>query len=166
MSRPATVKRRIPILLAIALAASPTFGQAPITDRLPEIGDISGNIMTPAEERRLGKAFMRSIRASEKVVEDPLLVDYLQDLGRSLVNNSTDANGDYTFILIDNPQINAFAGPAGYVGVFTGLILTAQTESELAAVMAHEIAHVTQAHLRRAWQVASNCRSSSKTLMS
>lgn len=156
MTRPATVNRRISILLTMALAAGPTFSQAPITERLPEIGDISGNIMTPAEEQRLGKAFMRSIMASEKVLEDPLLVDYLQDLGRSLANNSDDASGNYTFFLIDNPQINAFAGPAGYIGVFTGLILTSQTESELAAVMAHEIAHVTQAHLRRAWQMASS----------
>lgn len=149
-------RRCLAILLSLTLATGPSFGLDSITERLPEIGDISGNLMTPAEERRLGKAFMRGIRTKEKVLEDPMLVDYLQDLGRRLANNSDDATGDYTFFLIDNPQINAFAGPAGYIGVFTGLVLTAQTESELAAVLAHEIAHVTQAHLRRAWQVASN----------
>lgn len=155
MPRLETAHRCLSILLSLTLAAGPAFSQVSVTDRLPEIGDISGNLMTPAEEQRLGKAFMRGIRTSEKVVDDPLLIDYLQDLGRRLANNSDDATGDYTFFLIDNPQINAFAGPAGYIGVFTGLILTAQTESELAAVLAHEIAHVTQAHLRRAWQVAS-----------
>lgn len=143
------------LLLAAQLAVTPAAAQAPITERLPEIGDVSGNLMTPAEEQRLGKAFMRGIRDGEKVIDDPLLVDYLQDLGRRLVANSDAAGQDYTFFLIDNPQINAFAGPAGYIGVFTGLVLTAETESELAAVLAHEIAHVTQAHLRRTWQAAS-----------
>ena len=156
MPHSVTANRCVATLLTLTLAFGPVFGQAPVAERLPEIGDISGNLMTPAEERRLGKAFMRGIRASEKVVEDPLLVDYLQDLGRSLAGNSDAAAGSYTFFLIDNPQINAFAGPAGYIGVYTGLVLTAQTESELAAVLAHEIAHVTQAHLRRTWQAASS----------
>ncbi len=143
------------LLLAANLAVTPAWAQSALTDQLPEIGDVSGNLMTPSEEQRLGKAFMRGIRGSQKVVDDPLLVDYLQDLGRRLVANSDAAAQDFTFFLIDNPQINAFAGPAGYIGVYTGLILTAETESELAAVLAHEIAHVTQAHLRRTWQAAS-----------
>ena len=142
-------------LLATNLIVTPVAAQAPLTEQLPEIGDVSGNLMTPAEEQRLGKAFMRGIRNSEKVVDDPLLVDYLQDLGRRLVSHSDAAGKDFTFFLIDNPQINAFAGPAGYIGVYTGLILASETESELAAVLAHEIAHVTQSHLRRTWQAAS-----------
>ena len=74
-----------------------------------------------------------------------------RSLGRRLAA-ANNAGGSYTFFLIDDPVINAFAGPAGYIGVYAGLILAAQTESELAAVMAHEIAHVTQRHLMRSFE--------------
>ncbi|MCB1728348.1 MAG: M48 family metalloprotease, partial [Gammaproteobacteria bacterium] len=108
--------------------------------------------MTPKRERDLGKAFMRSVRRSEKVMDDPLLTDYIQSLGQRLIKDSPAHGTPFTFFVVDDPQINAFAGPGGYIGVFSGLILTTETESELAAVLAHEIAHVTQQHLLRAWE--------------
>jgi predicted Zn-dependent protease len=144
------------LFLAALLLAGPSGPVVAIDTRLPDLGNSSRGIMSPARERELGKAFMRSVRRSQRVMDDPLLSEYIQDLGERLVANSG-ANGDgYHFFVVDNRQINAFAGPAGYIGVFTGLILTTDTESELASVMAHEIAHVTQQHLLRTWESAGN----------
>ncbi len=116
---------------------------------LPDFGSSADLVMTPADERRLGQAFMRSVRDALPVIDDPMLMDYIEELGRGLVAASGHASGRYTFFLIDEPVINAFAGPDGFIGVYAGLILAAESEAELAAVMAHEIAHVTQRHLFR-----------------
>ncbi len=116
---------------------------------LPEFGSSADTAMTSAQERRLGRAFMQSVRKSLPVNDDPLLNDYIVSLGNDLVASSGTGAGNYAFFLIDQPVINAFAGPGGYVGVYAGLVLATQSEGELAAVMAHEIAHVTQRHLMR-----------------
>jgi predicted Zn-dependent protease len=118
---------------------------------LPDIGNPSGNILSPAEEERLGRAFMRSIRRTMPVIQDPLLTAYIQSLGDQLVNANTNATGSFEFFLINSPQINAFAGPGGNIGVYSGLITTTESESELASVIAHEVAHVTQKHLVRTY---------------
>lgn len=116
---------------------------------LPDMGSSSDAILSTGAESRLGKAFMRSVRESLPVLDDPLLTSYIESLGRALLAADRDATGSFTFFVIDEPVVNAFAGPGGYIGVYAGLILAAETESELAAVMAHEIAHVTQRHLMR-----------------
>ncbi len=121
---------------------------------LPDFGDSSGSIMTPTEERRLGQAFMRYINKSMKLATDPLLISYIESLGARLIANSGDASQHFTFFLVEDPVVNAFAGPAGNIGVHTGLILTTESESELASVVAHEIAHVTQKHLARTFDMA------------
>ncbi len=123
--------------------------------RLPEFGDSSGSIITPAQEHRLGQAFMRSVRNHYPVVTDPLIADYIQSLGDRLASNSSAAGQHFKFFLIDNAVVNAFAGPAGHIGIFSGLVLTTETESELASVVAHEIAHVSQKHLLRTFDDAS-----------
>ncbi len=125
----------------------------PETERiaLPDIGASSGSIMTPEAERRLGGRFMRSVRRALPVIDDPLLADYIERTGRRLVAKSDSPHRPFTFFLIDQNMVNAFAGPGGYIGVYTGLVLETQTESELASVLAHEIAHVTQNHLFRAF---------------
>ncbi|MGB5562839.1 MAG: M48 family metalloprotease [Sedimenticolaceae bacterium] len=150
-------KRSIGARLALSLLLLTT--QVPpalsLNTELPDLGNTAGGLMTPKRERELGKAFMRSVRRSERVMDDPVLSDYIQNLGQSLVNNSTASGSRFFFFLIDDPQINAFAGPGGYIGIYTGLLLTTETESELAAVMAHETAHVTQQHLMRAWESTS-----------
>lgn len=122
---------------------------------LPEFGDSSGSIITPAQEHRLGQAFMRSVRNHYPVVTDPLITDYIQSLGGRLASSSSAAGQHFKFFLIDNPMVNAFAGPAGHIGIFSGLVLTTETESELASVVAHEIAHVSQKHLLRTFDDAS-----------
>lgn len=118
---------------------------------LPDMGDAAGGALSPQQEERLGEAFMREIRQSLKIVDDPELNEYIQSLGFRLVANSDNQTHDFHFFLVEDPGINAFAAPGGYVGINTGLILASESESELASVLAHEIAHVTQRHLARAF---------------
>ncbi|WP_018864907.1 M48 family metalloprotease [Thioalkalivibrio sp. ARh3] len=116
---------------------------------LPDLGDASGGILTPAEERELGRSLLREIRRSLPLVTDPEVSFYVDSLGRQLLANAPDADGPFYFLTIDNGQVNAFAMPGGIIGVHSGLMLEVRDEAELAAVMAHEIAHVTQRHLAR-----------------
>ncbi len=143
------------LILCALLLITPVTPTWALDTRLPDLGNSAGGLMTPKQERDLGRAFMRHVRGSQKVMDDPVLIDYVQHLGQKLVDASGARGTPFNFFLIDDPQINAFAGPGGYIGIFTGLLLTAETESELAAVMAHEIAHVTQQHLLRAWESTS-----------
>ncbi len=142
------------------------YGEPAITGQLPEMGDVSGNIISPEQERRLAQAFMRQIRASGRLVDDPLIEDYLQRLGNTLVQHSSVPLGQqFNFFLLDDPSINAFAGPGGSIGIHSGLLLTTRSESELAAVLAHEIAHVSQKHLQRTWQATSDLSTPQAALM-
>lgn len=116
---------------------------------LPAMGtDVSAR-MSPEEEQNLGAAFMRRIRQDIPVIDDPEVADYIYSLGYQLVAHSEYRNRPFHFFVINDNSINAFAGPGGYIGTNTGLILTAESESEVAAVLAHEIAHITQRHLDR-----------------
>lgn len=117
---------------------------------LPDFGDSAGSIISPQEEQRLGQQFMRSLRQSVKIADDPETDEYIQSLGYRLVAHADQQAYPFTFFVVENKTVNAFAGPGGYIGVHSGLILASDTESELASVLAHEIAHVTQHHLLRA----------------
>lgn len=92
---------------------------------------------------------MRSVRATQLVVADPMMNAYIESLGQRLAAASNNQERAFHFFLIDSPEVNAFAGPAGYIGINTGLITVTESESELASVIGHEIAHVTQNHLFR-----------------
>lgn len=117
---------------------------------LPELGEAAQADLSPQAERRIGESFMRDIRLREpSYVDDPEIEGYLNDLGSRLVAASPDARPDFSFFAISDPTLNAFAMPGGFIGVHTGLILAAQSESELAGVIAHEISHVTQHHIAR-----------------
>ncbi|NOR68543.1 MAG: M48 family metalloprotease [Methylomarinum sp.] len=123
--------------------------------QLPDMGDSSGTLISPAQEQELGDAFFRSLHAKIKINQDTEIQQYIQSIGKQLVANSDlPSNPFHFFVVLDN-QINAFAGPGGYIGVNSGLILLTESESELASVMAHEVAHVTQRHLYRAFEAAS-----------
>ncbi len=147
--------RGMAIFISTMLFLSNCFTSAMAADiELPNFGDPSGSIMTPTEERRLGQAFMRYVNKSMSLETDPLLISYIESLGARLVANSGEATQHFSFFLVEDPVVNAFAGPAGNIGVHTGLILTTESESELASVVAHEIAHVTQKHLARTFDMA------------
>ncbi len=116
---------------------------------LPDLGDNSQATFSALEEKRLGENIMHDIRRDLSFNDDPELADYLNTLGYRLVAVSADARQEFEFFIIRDATLNAFAMPGGYIGVHTGLIMAAQSESELAGVLAHEIAHVTQRHLAR-----------------
>jgi beta-barrel assembly-enhancing protease len=120
-----------------------------VAQGLPDLGDVSQAALTPLQERRLGESIMREIRADRSYYDDAEATDYINNLGRRLAANGGDSRQAFDFFLIDDRQINAFALPGGFIGINTGLILTAQSESELASVVGHEIAHVTQRHIAR-----------------
>ena len=117
---------------------------------MPDLGDAAQTNFSAAQERKLGETIIRQLRASGAYINDPEVNDYLNELGHRIVAASKDVKQDFEFFGVPDPQVNAFALPGGYVGVHTGLILLTQTESELAAVLAHEITHVTQHHMARA----------------
>jgi predicted Zn-dependent protease len=137
------VRALLSILLAFALAARC------LAQTLPDLGDASQATFTPTVERRLGESIMEKVRADRSYLDDPVITDYLNSLGNRLVAASPDSRQSFEFFLLQDASVNAFALPGGFIGVHTGLILTAQTESELAGVLAHEVAHVTQRHIAR-----------------
>ncbi|GAB4272063.1 MAG: M48 family metallopeptidase [Methylomicrobium sp.] len=119
------------------------------------MGDSSGTLISPAQEQALGEAFFRSLHSQVVINQDAEIQQYIESIGQKLVANSdTPGNPFHFFVVMDN-AINAFAGPGGYIGINSGLILTTEAESELASVIAHEVAHVTQRHLYRAFEAAS-----------
>ena len=119
-------------------------------DELPELGDVASTELSPATEKRVGQQIMTEIRWREpSYLDDPDIEFYLNQLGGRLVAASNEPSMEFHFFAINDNSVNAFAMFGGYIGVHTGLILTAQSESELAGVLAHEISHVTQRHLAR-----------------
>ncbi|OBU12044.1 hypothetical protein AYY19_09160 [Photobacterium aquimaris] len=116
---------------------------------LPDIGTTAASTLTIDKEIQYGDMYMRMMRASRPIINDPVLSEYIQDLGHKLVANADGVKTPFNFFLIQNYDINAFALFGGNIGVHSGLFLHAKTESELASVLAHEIAHVTQRHLAR-----------------
>ena len=133
-----------PGLLLLAMIAT-SGSQA----ELPTLGDPTLDSISTREEAQLGLSYYRYLKANLPIVEDIQLNDYLESLAQKLVTRSDEAGRQFTFFIVQSPVINAFALPAGYIGVHSGLFLDADNESQLASVLAHEISHVTQRHLAR-----------------
>ena len=132
-------------LAAAAIALAPrAFAQT-----LPDLG--GGDFaISPQLERRIGESIVREIRFRDPTyIDDPEAEDYLKDLGTHLAQANPALRTELEFFVLRDHTVNAFALPGGFVGVHTGLINTAETESELAAVLAHELGHVSQRHLAR-----------------
>jgi len=141
-------------ICALLLGVTPPALAAPDSLALPDIGDSSATTLTPADEERFGHEMMRSIRHSGRLLSDPEVEEYIQHLGYRLVSTGNMPATGFSFFVVRDASINAFAMPGGYIGIHTGLITASRGESELAGVMAHEIAHVTQHHLARSFERA------------
>lgn len=140
--------RLVPFVAAVTLAIAA--GVAPAQEnRLPDIGSSAGELLTPARQAEYGRMMLAELRNYGYVLEDPLLDDWLQAMGTRLGANSDQPQQKFTFFMLRERQINAFATLGGYVAVNAGLVLTAEREDEVAAVLSHEIAHVTQQHVLR-----------------
>jgi len=116
---------------------------------LPDLGDANSADLSPQQERRLGETVMREIRRDPQYLDDAEIAEYLNGLGGRLVAAAPGARQDFEFFAIRDSSINAFALPGGFIGVHTGLITASDSESEIASVLGHEIAHVTQRHIAR-----------------
>lgn len=138
-------RRLLAALLALTLAVPPVGA-----DNLPELGDVASNDLSLATEKRIGQQIMHEIQSRDMAyLDDPDVETYLNQLGGRLVAVSSDPGMGFFFFPINDPSINAFAMPGGFIGVHAGLMLAAESESELAGVLAHEISHVTQRHIAR-----------------
>lgn len=137
------------LCVATALSTPPSMANSL---ELPDIGTTASSTLSIAQELQYGDAYMRMLRSSKPIVNDPVLSEYISNLGHKLVASADDVKTPFTFFMIRDKNINAFAFFGGYVALHSGLFLHAQSESELASVVAHEIAHVTQRHLARSME--------------
>lgn len=131
------------------LAGVLLFAPVAVAEGLPDLGDYSQTVFTPQDERRIGEEVMREIRGSGDLVNDIEVADYLAIIGYHLATHSSDNQQSFTFFVINDPTINAFALPGGFIGMHSGLILNSRSESEMASVLAHEIGHIVQRHIAR-----------------
>ena len=131
------------------LSGKPYVSPTNIDTSLPDLGDVSQTVLTPLDEQYIGDQIMREVAASDEVLQDIEVIDYLNTLGNKLAAASPDKQQKFNFFVVQDNSINAFAMPGGIIGVHTGLILANNSESELASVLGHEIGHVTQRHLAR-----------------
>lgn len=139
--------RLLPATLALALAvAAPA---APAQQRLPDIGSSAGTVLGPAQQREYGQMLLAQLRQYDYVLDDPLVDGWLRGLGGRLAAASDLPEQPFTFFMLQDRSVNAFATLGGYIGTNAGLVLTAESEDEVAAVLAHEVAHVTQSHVLR-----------------
>ena len=143
--------------LAATLIATLTLGQtlpafADSADTLPDMGTTAGSTLSIGQEMQMGDFFVRQLRGSAPLINDPLLSQYINNLGMRLVTHAYSVRTPFHFYLINNDELNAFAFFGGNVVLHSALFRYADDESQLASVMAHEISHVTQRHLARAME--------------
>jgi len=136
-------------LLAASTPAGWTGEAGRLPSTLPSLGDTSSNELSPAAERRMGEEIMRQIRAASDDLEDPETNEYLNQFAAQLASHVPADAPAFELFVVKDPTINAFALPGGFIGLHTGLLVAAQSESELAGVIGHEMGHVTQRHIAR-----------------
>jgi len=118
-------------------------------NRLPDIGSSAGSLLGPVQQREYGQMYLSQLRHYNYVLDDPLVDGWLQGVGNRLAAASDKPQQPFTFFMMKDRSINAFATLGGYIGMNVGLVLVAESEDEVASVLGHEIAHVTQAHILR-----------------
>ena len=120
-----------------------------LANELPDLGDYSETVIGAHEEGIIGTQILQQVYQSDSVINDVEIEDYLYNLTNKLVKSSDYSGSGIKFFIVNDPSINAFAMLGGVIGVHTGLILSANSESELASVLSHEVAHITQRHVAR-----------------
>lgn len=140
----------VSILCVLPAAVAPSLS---VAQNLPNLGGTEREELSPVMERKLGEQIMHDIRRDRDYLDDAPLLEYLNNFGSSLVAARPEVRGeagyDFFFFAVRDPTLNAFALPGGFIAVHSALLLAAQSESELASVMAHEIGHVAQRHIAR-----------------
>jgi predicted Zn-dependent protease len=138
-----------PLLLTALLFGIALDARADDELQLPELGDSTSSLYSNAQEYALGRAWLKAFRARVRTVDDPLLQSYLEDLIYRLASHSQLKDRRLEVVVVDNATLNAFAVPGGVVGVHNGLLLYADNEAQLASVLSHELAHLSQRHFAR-----------------
>ncbi len=137
------------ILAAVLVVAALGTDARAANNDLPVLGDASSSLISPALEKQIGRDFLKQIHAALRTVHDPILKYYVELQLAELAQYSQLSEKVLQIVLIDNPQVNAFAAPGGVVGINLGLFLNAQDQHEYASVIAHELAHLSQRHFAR-----------------
>ena len=119
------------------------------TQDLPELGSPANAAVSLEDEYQAGLGWFRQMGQSNVILEDPEVSDYIQEIGHSLSSRAEEGQHQFNYFVVRDPVINAFAMPGGFIAINSGLILATRNEDQLAGVMAHETAHVTQRHLVR-----------------
>ncbi len=145
------LKKSISLVLSLSLLLQST-GLYADNVKLPDIGTTAASTLSIGQEMEMGDYYMRMLRASAPIINDPVLNQYINDLGKKLVSKADSVQTPFHFYIMKSDVLNAFAFFGGNVVVHSRLILDTDTESQLASVMAHEIGHVTQRHLARAME--------------
>lgn len=142
------------IAFALLFALAPPASGQDVGANLPAMGDSAAQSLSREQEVALGRQIMRDLRANDLVLDDPEATEFLQSLGQRLASRGDIDERKFTFFLVNSADVNAFALPGGYIGINAGLLMATNGESELAGVLAHEIAHVTQRHIARSIEKA------------
>jgi beta-barrel assembly-enhancing protease len=150
----ASLLQKLVVIVVTALTAAAPIGamaqSSPTANDLPDIGSPASSVLTLEDEYHIGLQVMRQLRDQGQIVDDPEATEYLQQVGSRLVVQATgDTQQKFRFFFVRDSGINAFALPGGFIGVNYGLMLATRNEAQLAGVLAHEIAHVTQRHIAR-----------------
>ena len=137
------------VSVAWATGAGTGTGSSAVDQDLPDLGSPATAAVSLEDEYRAGLGWFSEIRKSGQIIEDPEISDYIQEIGHSLSSRAEEGQHQFYYFVLKEPVINAFAMPGGFIAINSGLILATSNENELAGVMAHETAHVTQRHLVR-----------------
>lgn len=143
------MKRLVWILVSVLAFAPATWANAGDI-QLPQLGQAGGNVVTPEQLDEIGRQALMELRRDGLILDDPLTTDYIRDVGHRIASYSDRPDLPIHYYVMRDPSINSFAMPGGNVFIFTGLLLATDNENELAGVIAHETAHVTQHHVARA----------------
>jgi predicted Zn-dependent protease len=144
--KPQIITLSIAIMASLLLVATGTKAQETV---LPQLGSSAGELITPEQEQQYGAYTLYRLRQLNYILDDPLINTWLQTMGHRLGASSDNPRQPYTFFMMRDRQINAFATLGGYIGINAGLVLIANSEDEVAGVISHEISHVTQQHVLR-----------------
>jgi beta-barrel assembly-enhancing protease len=148
------MKRTLTILSTTLLVCLPAMWASQLYAELPELGNSATRILSPEQESGIGRQVIRQLRTEGWISSDAQVNEYLQSLGQRLASHGGSSGQVFNFYLVESADVNAFAVPGGYIGLNAGLFMNTRNESELAGVIAHEIAHVTQRHIARAFEQA------------
>jgi predicted Zn-dependent protease len=135
--------------LLVLFQSSTALAADDASNNLPSLGDHTSGIISLEQEYDLGQSFLRALRSQAPLLSDPIMQDYLEHLIYRLASFSNLEDRRLTLAIIKDESINAFAVPGGVIGINLGLFLHGETESETSAILAHEIAHVSQRHFAR-----------------